>query len=512
MGAAGVAGPGFQLATAPARAAEGDDGNTLYTARDGRIAYRNVQLLKPCGGDDEDRTERPVVPGDADYKEPQIVTDASGNLYVGAIRGLADGGSDAWRSTDGGESWEYIGQPEQVPVVTDATGNGLGGGDIAMATGTPYPGSPGNLYAASLWLGSVYFSASSDRGDSWETINPLSSDIVGVDRQWIAAHGQQTVYMSYHDLYTFGIDVVKSIDGGQTWFPVSPATPPTDPQNYAKAVVDGNQLGNIRVDEDTHTVYQIWVGPENPPTSGFQPNDTVYMSVSENGALTWTVNTVHIDPEGRSLDHIFPVVDIDDAGNVYASWSDNDDIYYSASTDGGHTWSDRVRVNQDHEGATNTSVFPWVAAGEADVANFTWYASTAKDNTVEDATWYVYYAQVRDAVTEPRVTQAQVTDHVVHTGPVCQGGAGCTGGRQLTDVFYMTVDPDGRAHISYTDDSDVGLSYTDDPDTCFTDDFDRRLPNQQSFVANQVGGSLAVERGDTGGRGDPNRSEDRSSD
>lgn len=487
VGVAGVGAVGSAAVTTTALAGEdGDDAGYTATHRDGRFAFRNVQLRKPAGGEDEDRTERPAVPGDEDYKEPQIVSDAQGNLYVGAIRGLADGGSDLWTSPPGCGNWEYAGQPEQVPAVTEATGNGLGGGDIAMATGTPYPGTPtGNLYVASLWLGSVYFSVSRDGADTWTTINPLSSDVPGVDRQWIAAHGQRTVYMSYHDIYTFSIDVVKSIDAGRTWTPVTPATSPRNSGAYDEVILDGNQLGNIRVDERTHTVYQIFVSAS--PESGAGSNDTVYVSVSEDGGLTWTINVAHVDPDGNSLDHIFPVIDLDDAGNVYACWSDNDNVYYAVSPDRGHTWSNRVRVNRDPGGATYTSIFPWIAAGEEGVLNVTWYASTAEDNTVDDATWHVYFSQVRGALSDPAVTQARVTDHVVRTGPVCQGGAGCTGGRQLTDVFYMTLDPDGRARIAYTDDSDVSAG---DPAG-----EEERLPDQQSFVATQTAGPRATRRG-----------------
>lgn len=115
--------------------------------------------------------------------------------------------------------------------------------------------------------------------------------------------------------------------------------------------------------------------------------------------------------------------DGDDAGNMYACWSDNDNVYYAVSPSRGHTWSNRVRVNRDPDGATNTSIFPWIAGGEEGVLNVTWYASTAEDNTVDDATWHVYFSQARGALSDPAVTQARVTDHVVRTGPVCQGGA-----------------------------------------------------------------------------------------
>jgi hypothetical protein len=41
----------------------------------------------------------------------------------------------------------------------------------------------------------------------------------------------------------------------------------------------------------------------------------------------------------------------------------------------------------------------------------------------------------------------------VHQGSVCEGGAGCTSGRQLFDDFGVDTDSHGWAHIANSQDS-----------------------------------------------------------
>jgi hypothetical protein len=41
----------------------------------------------------------------------------------------------------------------------------------------------------------------------------------------------------------------------------------------------------------------------------------------------------------------------------------------------------------------------------------------------------------------------------VHSGAVCESGAGCTSGRQLFDDFGVDTDSHGWAHIAFSHDS-----------------------------------------------------------
>src|ERR1700739_4605704 len=132
--------------------------------------------------------------------EPEIAVDIFGNIYVTAIQGVP-GGTDFWKSTDKGASFNYLGQPDGAqdhcnPPVVQCVAAGGGDDQIDVSTG-------GYLYISSLWLGNVTMSSSYDGGtggatpdQAWQ-VNPAAADIVSDDRQWVAAYGPRTVFVSF---------------------------------------------------------------------------------------------------------------------------------------------------------------------------------------------------------------------------------------------------------------------------------------------------------------------------
>jgi len=93
--------------------------------------------------------------------EPEIKVDIFGNIYVTAIEGVP-AGVDLWKSTDGGTTFAYLGQPDgaQCPAGQTCTNDaGVGGGDDSIDVSTG-----GYLYVSSLWLGNVTMSMSMDGG------------------------------------------------------------------------------------------------------------------------------------------------------------------------------------------------------------------------------------------------------------------------------------------------------------------------------------------------------------
>ena len=81
-----------------------------------------------------------------------------------------------------------------------------------------------------------------------------------------------------------------------------------------------------------------------------------------------TVNGISADPVFRR--NSFPTMDVDRSGgphgdNVYVAWADDrlgdPDILLVRSTDGGDTWSDPIRVNDDPVGTGADQWFPWLA-------------------------------------------------------------------------------------------------------------------------------------------------------
>ena len=106
-------------------------------------------------------------------------------------------------------------------------------------------------------------------------------------------------------------------------------------------------------------------------------------------------------------DNVFPVIAVDDAGNVYAVWSEADSndptihpgTFFSYSTDQGTTWSAPVQVNQAGQ---STTLFPWIdAAGDGGV-DIVYYGTPSNVNG-GGAVWNVFMAESTAAMRRPRV-------------------------------------------------------------------------------------------------------------
>src|SRR3989454_11687742 len=160
--------------------------------------------------------------------EPSVRVAPDGAVYVSSIRGVP-GGVDLHRyyaAVDGppgtGNTYpfKYEGQPDGCGVLAGGCtflGIAEGGGDVDIALNYPLSGTP-NLALVSLPLApGVTGTHSTDRGDTFSQPNPVVTLIPGDDRQWIDGFGGQNVYLNYHDVGTFNIDVQRSNNGGQTY-------------------------------------------------------------------------------------------------------------------------------------------------------------------------------------------------------------------------------------------------------------------------------------------------------
>ncbi|HYQ87268.1 MAG TPA: hypothetical protein VES59_08515, partial [Bacteroidota bacterium] len=92
--------------------------------------------------------------------EPRAAVDSQGNIYVAAIQGVP-AGTDVWKSTNGGGSFTYLGQPDgaQAAAATAGRAPGAGGGDEDIAVGLT-----GRVDVSALWLGAITNCVSSNGG------------------------------------------------------------------------------------------------------------------------------------------------------------------------------------------------------------------------------------------------------------------------------------------------------------------------------------------------------------
>lgn len=390
--------------------------------------------------------------------EPAIHVSKTNLVVLGSERGLP-AGSDVWRQPAGmggaaasACGLTAAGQPNAVG------GIGAAGGDIDLAI-APVAGASGSasIYVASLNLGSVSVARSTDNGATW-TSTPVQAGLPLDDREWIAASGPDTALLSFHQIATGNIEILRSDNGGALFTQIAEAIPATDYK------AQNNQLGNLVIDHENTAgtvaaltgqpgfwAYQPFVAPAaDPSVSGNASYNQAFVAVSNDGGFTWTDRPIPCSASNTALDHNFPNVSVDPSGRIWYAWSDDTNIHTAVSADHGTTWSCSTAVSTN----TQHAIFPWLVATSAGV-DLVYYGAP----TSATGTWYVYFAQnLTGDVTGWGTPQPVVS---VHTGAVCEGGINCSTGRQLLDDFGVDTDQSGWAHIAYSHDApDLGGSGT----------------------------------------------------
>ncbi len=422
--------------------------------------------------------------------------------YISAPTGL---GSNFWRvdeitNPDGTHSMR--GSP---PIQPDL---GTGGGDSEISVGQVNPATGCSTIAYSGLhnidlLDNFTVARSTDCGRSFDLLNPYATQHTLTDRQWQTFDGVKTNHLIYHKVDTGQIVDSLSSDGGQTYVSLSPggATGIIDPAH--SYTLPQNQIGNIVTDysrpvsgktylisgEQIHPLYAIFAGPRDAADaatsqtdSGYNHVDTVYLAKSTDGGLTWADTPIFstAPSERRELNMLFPVIAVDNAGGLYAAWSDTYRIQYATSKDGGATWSKTYQINTDNRGVTpdagRADIFPWIAGGGTGKLDVVWYhgeggnTSFYRNPGTDDATngtttWTVAFAQLFNATNVNRAGAAAPTVKAyttaatppIHKGSICNNGTLCdvpgfTGDRTLLDFFQVSVDSVGRANIAYAND------------------------------------------------------------
>jgi hypothetical protein len=375
--------------------------------------------------------------------EPAIHLSKTNLVALGSEDGLGSG-SEFWSGHQvGGTSsakacnLTYDGQPNAMGGV------GLSGGDIDVAFAPVKDSTTGNyrIYVASLNLASVNVATSTDDGKTFSQV-PVVVGVPADDRDWIAAFGSSTALLSYHDVATGNIDVLRSDDGGQTFVQSSRVIPDGDYKSGA------NQHGNLVIDHvntGLATAGQFWAYQSfvAPSTSDGTVNNEAFLGVSNDGGATWTDKPIPCTTKfgANGLDHNFPAVSVAPNGTLFYAVSNDKAVYVAMSTNRGNTWT--------CSGPLSTGVgaiFPWIVATNTGV-DLVYYGAKG---TGANQLWSVYFAETRTQSLTGWTT-SKVVD--VHKGPVCEAGFSCNGDRQLFDDFGVDVDQSGWAHIAYSHDS-----------------------------------------------------------
>src|SRR5579859_1818272 len=365
-------------------------------------------------------------------------------------------------SSDGGKTWGGV----DLPLPPPRTSNGIDfGSDPGVAWDTN-----GNVYYSYIV---VFFSnqrfqtvdgtemavaRSSDGGKTWTpTFFNFNSGkgefndkpMIAVDTNQASPH-RNTIYVAWDNntgksSNNNAVLVSHSTDGGVTFS--SPV---------AASVTNGGPESEIGADpfvSPDGTLHVAW--------NDIQHN-TIAQSSSTDGGLTFGPTTVvstktvafdiGIPAQNSRRALIYPACGADTSGGanngtLYCSWTDETatngtDIFASRSTDGGATWSPKLRVNDDPTGVANDQFNQWLAVDPSNGSVDLSWNDTRNDPT--HVSTDIFYAQSTDGglTFAPNI---QVT-----TAPTNETCCGADLGNQYGDYEGIAAF-DGSIHPVWTD-------------------------------------------------------------
>jgi len=226
--------------------------------------------------------------------DPVLASDAEGVFYYLGITNATDFFCDLWRSTNGGATWQFAGPA-------------LGGDKEWMAIDTTTGPGRGNIYQ--VW--SPFYNYASN--------NP-------------------------NQLFT------RSVDGGETWLDAVAL-----PHSPYFGTMDIGPNGEVYVVGSAYDLANTFVVNRSSNASDRLVTPVFDLTVTVNLGGPLVYGLTGINPAGL-LGQAWIAADRSSGptrGNVYVLCSVNNDpgnlanVMFSRSTDGGHTWSAPLRINDD---------------------------------------------------------------------------------------------------------------------------------------------------------------------
>ena len=321
----------------------------LLIGSQGYAQYPNVMINNPSSSDPE---------------EVSIAIDPSNPNYLAAGANI----DYTYYSTDGGYNWSQQTLSSSLGVWGDPCLVYDGSGNLYY----------GHLSVASYWIDRIVIQRSTNHGINYNDgagigfNNPKQQDKewIGVDMTGSPYHGN--VYVTWTEFDSYGssnpadssrIRFSRSTDQGLTW---SPAVTISD--------VSGDCIDSDNTDEGAvpcvgpnGQIYVSWAGPLG-----------LIFDKSTDGGTTWGNDIFVSDIPGGwdfAVSGIYranglPITACDTGssssynGNIYINWSDqrngtdNTDVFFVKSTDGGNTWTSPLKVNDDN--TTRHQFFTWM--------------------------------------------------------------------------------------------------------------------------------------------------------
>lgn len=198
------------------------------------------------------------------------------------------------------------------------------------------------------------------------------------DKEWaVVDSATNTIYVTWTQFDQYGtsdptkfsnIMFSKSTDGGASW----------------SGAIQINEVSGDCVDSDNTTEGAVpAVGPNGEVFVAWSGPEGIVFDRSLDGGDTWLEEDIFISTQPGGWDYDIPGInrcnglpvtccDISQSayrGTIYVNWSDqrrstdDTDIWLSKSTDGGDTWTDAIRINDDEPG--KHQFFTWMTIDQA---------------------------------------------------------------------------------------------------------------------------------------------------
>ncbi len=328
-----------------------DSTNLVAVWRDFRVGYRQVAYAYSFDGGltwDQELFVEPQYIWDSD---PGLTVDTAGHFYAVILSFFTTSqpnGLFVYKSIDGGVSWTG-----PVTVINDVQ-NVFEDKELIACDRSGGPHTD-NLYVAWTRFGAgteILMCRSTDGGSSF--VDPVTiSDAGGVQWPVPCVGPNSEVYVAWVKYTPASIRLDRSYDGGQTF--ASDLT--IQNVNDASRLVNGNiwvfSFPAIDVDitggQYNGNLYVAYM--DDSP--GFTDTD-MYFTRSIDGGTTWSQEVrINDDPLNNGCDQFHPWLTVAPDGSIIVVFLDrrNDpgnllmDLYMTTSTDGGDTWSQNERIS-----------------------------------------------------------------------------------------------------------------------------------------------------------------------
>ena len=367
-----------------------DSDNLVAIWRDFRLGYRRVGIGYTLDGGESWFDTLLVDPHYPRQSDPAITVDAEGNFYAIVAtfewEGTDGFGIAFWKSTDQGQSWS-----DPILVLDEPTGI------TEHHTSKIACDRTGGVFNGYLYVVAA--------------------------RMWDYGHGE--------------IVVSRSTDGGLSFEPTIQISDQQVPYNFIPSLAVGPD----------GTLYVAWLDGKpslliDRSTDGgvtFGPDKTI--SSLTTSAWTFINGDIAIYP--------YPTLDADITdgpyrGYLYVAYVDHNgsdmDIFFRRSTDGGDTWGEELRLNDDQVGNGCDQFHPWLTVDNYGTINVVFYD---RRNDPSNLLMDVYFTQSRDGG-ESFLPNQRIT--TVSSDP----GAGQPKAGLLGEYVGVTAQ-DGRVHPVWTD-------------------------------------------------------------